>query len=136
MWCKPKPERPYLREVIFMFDIFCVTFSHLAEKFGFEISEVESECFPEATITLLVLRDGDGTHEENSVDHQHQNFLKTIIIQQKHKSKYKNKHKLKLRDGDGKHEENSIEHQYQPQNFFEIIIIKHRYKQKYTYKLK
>ena len=42
--------------------------------FGWRFSEVESECFPEATITLLVLKDGDGTHEENSVAHQPQNF--------------------------------------------------------------
>ena len=44
------------------------------------LSEVESECFPEATITLpVVLRDGDGTHEENSVDRQPQNFPQIII---------------------------------------------------------
>ena len=63
------------------------------------LSEVESECFPGATITLVVvLRDGDGTHEENSVDRQPQNFPQIMII--KHKYKYKYKHKSKLRDLD------------------------------------
>ena len=115
---------------MFLFDIVCVSFSHLAENSVLKFSEVESECFPEATITLLVLRDGDGAHEENSVDHQHQNFLKTIIIKQKHKYKNKNKykHKYKLRDGDGTHKENSVNHQHQPQNFPEIINIKDKYK--------
>ena len=61
------------------------------------LSEVESECFPGATITLVVvLRDGDGTHEENSVDRQPQNFPQIIII----KHKYKYKYKYKLRDLD------------------------------------
>ena len=63
--------------------ILSVAFSHLAEKCGLKFSEVESECFPEATITLLVLRDGDGTHDENSVDHQPRNFFEIIIIKHK-----------------------------------------------------
>ena len=55
-------------------------------------SEVESECFPEATITLLlVLRDGDGAHDENSVHHQPQNLPEIITI----KDKYKDKNKYK-----------------------------------------
>ena len=65
------------------------------------LSEVESECFPGATITLVVvLRDGDGTHEENSVDRQPQNFPQIMIIKHKYKYKYKYKHKSKLRDLD------------------------------------
>ena len=56
------------------------------------LSEVESECFPGATITLVVvLRDGDGTHEENSVDRQPQNFPQIMIIKHKHKYKHKSK---------------------------------------------
>ena len=58
------------------------------------LSEVESECFPGATITLVVvLRDGDGTHEENSVDRQPQNFPQIMIIKHKYKYKYKYKYK-------------------------------------------